>query len=144
MAIKAGNGPSGTCCFVCSISRWRQHSSASMKVGPVSLRLPSSKGTIASRLNLTAEHFSRVLHQLSEAGLIGIEKRVTHIAGIHRLRASASGIGVPVAEIGGAMRELTAGCARAARPQPAGRPRSPKAPGHDKRRRIAAPKAASP
>ncbi|NNM66287.1 MAG: winged helix-turn-helix domain-containing protein [Burkholderiales bacterium] len=117
-----------------------------LKVGPVSLRLPSSKGTIASRLNLTAEHFSRVLHQLSEAGLIGIEKRVTHIAGILRLRASASasGIGVPMAEIGGPMRELTAGCGRAARPQPAGRPRSPKAPGHDARRRIAAPTTASP
>ena len=115
-----------------------------MRVGPVSLRLPSSKGTMASRLNLTAEHFPRVLHQLSEAGLIRIEKRVIHIPDIQRLRASASGIAVPVAEIGGAMRELTAGCGRAARPQPAGRPRSPKAPGHDARRRIAAPTTASP
>jgi len=34
--------------------------------------LPATKATIASRLNLTPEHFSRILHELTEAGLIRV------------------------------------------------------------------------
>jgi len=37
--------------------------------------LPVSKATIASRLSLTPEYFSRVLHELEAAGLIQIDKR---------------------------------------------------------------------
>lgn len=37
--------------------------------------LPVSKATIASRLSLTPEYFSRVLHELEGAGLIEIDKR---------------------------------------------------------------------
>jgi CRP-like cAMP-binding protein len=58
--------------------------------GRVSLRLPTSKGTIASRLNLTQEHFSRILHELSAAGLIEVEGRTIHIPDIGKLRASLS------------------------------------------------------
>lgn len=54
--------------------------------GVVSVRLPTSKGTIASRLNLTQEHFSRILHELSEAHLIRVEGRTIHILDMHRLR----------------------------------------------------------
>lgn len=54
--------------------------------GRVSVKLPTSKGTIASRLNLTQEHFSRILHELSEAGLINVEGRTIHILDIERLR----------------------------------------------------------
>jgi len=32
--------------------------------------LPAAKAEIASRLNLTPEHFSRILHELLEAGLL--------------------------------------------------------------------------
>jgi CRP-like cAMP-binding protein len=41
--------------------------------------LPASKGTIALRLSLTPEYFSRVLHQLESAGLIRIDKRAISI-----------------------------------------------------------------
>ena len=57
--------------------------------GARSLQLAHSKGTVASRLNLTQEHFSRILHQLSEAGLIRVDKRTIHIPDVQRLRAAA-------------------------------------------------------
>ena len=50
------------------------------------LKLPTSKGIIASRLNLTPEHFSRVLHELSGAGLISVEGRTVTILDLVRLR----------------------------------------------------------
>lgn len=56
--------------------------------GRVTIRLPTSKGTIASRLNLTQEHFSRILHELIEAGLIEVEGRTIHIVDIEKLRVS--------------------------------------------------------
>jgi len=36
-------------------------------------RLAARKGVIASRLNLTHEHFSRILHELAAQGLIAVE-----------------------------------------------------------------------
>lgn len=42
---------------------------------PLRVSLPVSKATIASRLSLTPEYFSRVLHELEGAGLIEIDKR---------------------------------------------------------------------
>lgn len=48
--------------------------------------LPAAKGTIASRLSVTPEHFSRILHELSEGGLIRVEGRMVHILDIERLR----------------------------------------------------------
>ncbi len=56
--------------------------------GRVTIRLPTSKGTIASRLNLTQEHFSRILHELIESGLIEVEGRTIHIIDIEKLRMS--------------------------------------------------------
>lgn len=41
--------------------------------------LPASKATIASRLSLTPEYFSRVLHELEAQRLIRIDKRDIHI-----------------------------------------------------------------
>jgi CRP-like cAMP-binding protein len=46
---------------------------------PVMVSLPVSKATIASRLSLTPEYFSRVLHELETAGLVRIDKRDIHI-----------------------------------------------------------------
>lgn len=54
---------------------------------PLELRLPVSKGVIASRLNLTPEHFSRILHDLAAAGLIQVDGRTVVIRDIDRLRA---------------------------------------------------------
>lgn len=55
--------------------------------GTLSVTLPATKVTIASRLNLTPEHFSRILHDLAEAGLIRVEGRVVHVPDLARLRA---------------------------------------------------------
>ncbi|MGE5470616.1 MAG: Crp/Fnr family transcriptional regulator [Bacteroidota bacterium] len=52
----------------------------------VAINLTTSKGIIASRLNLTQEHFSRILHELSERGLIVVEGRTIHIPSVVKLR----------------------------------------------------------
>ena len=52
----------------------------------VTVSLPTSKGTIASRLNLTQEHFSRILHELAAAGLVRVKGRQIHIPDVDRLR----------------------------------------------------------
>lgn len=48
--------------------------------------LPTSKAVVASRLNLTPEHFSRILHELSELGLIAVSGREIAILDGERLR----------------------------------------------------------
>lgn len=53
----------------------------------VEVTLSAQKGVIASRLNLTQEHFSRILHELSEAGLIVVDGRRIHIPDVPKLRA---------------------------------------------------------
>lgn len=52
----------------------------------VAISLPTNKGIIASRLNLTQEHFSRILHELTELKLIVVEGRTIHIPSVARLR----------------------------------------------------------
>jgi CRP-like cAMP-binding protein len=54
---------------------------------PVTVSLPVSKATIASRLSLTPEYFSRVLHELEDEGLIQIDKRDIRIPDAQRLAA---------------------------------------------------------
>ncbi|MDX1593969.1 MAG: Crp/Fnr family transcriptional regulator [Gammaproteobacteria bacterium] len=46
---------------------------------PDTVSLPASKALIASRLNLTPETFSRVLHDLQERALIGVEGRTIRL-----------------------------------------------------------------
>lgn len=53
----------------------------------VSVTLPAAKGVIASRLNLTHEHFSRILRELASSGLIEIEGRSITIPDVSGLRA---------------------------------------------------------
>jgi len=52
----------------------------------VAVTLPTNKGVIASRLNLTQEHFSRILHELTDLGLIVVEGRKIHIPDVGKLR----------------------------------------------------------
>lgn len=52
---------------------------------PFTVSLPVSKATLASRLSLTPEYFSRVLHELEGEGLIEIDKRNVRILDIPRL-----------------------------------------------------------
>ncbi|MDP3440292.1 MAG: Crp/Fnr family transcriptional regulator [Azonexus sp.] len=51
-----------------------------------SVILSTNKGVIASRLNLTQEHFSRILHELTDLGLIVVEGRKIHIPSVANLR----------------------------------------------------------
>lgn len=50
------------------------------------ITLPASKAVIASRLNLTPEHFSRILRDLTEQGLIGVQGRKITILDSDALR----------------------------------------------------------
>ena len=52
----------------------------------VAITLPTNKGVIASRLNLTQEHFSRILHELTDLGQIVVEGRKIHIPSVAKLR----------------------------------------------------------
>jgi len=51
----------------------------------VTVSRPATKATIASRLSLTPEYFSRVLHELSSAGLIEVDRRDVRIPDAGRL-----------------------------------------------------------
>jgi CRP-like cAMP-binding protein len=53
----------------------------------VAVTLPAKKGIIASRLNLTHEHFSRILHEIQAAGLIEVRGREIRMIDVGRLRA---------------------------------------------------------
>ena len=59
-------------------------------IGIVTVSLPVSKATVASRLSLTPEYFSRVLHQLESEGLIEIDRREIRILDVRRLASYGS------------------------------------------------------
>jgi CRP-like cAMP-binding protein len=59
--------------------------SRTASAGAVTVSLPVSKATIASRLSLTPEYFSRALHELEAQGLIEIDKRVIRVVDVKRL-----------------------------------------------------------
>jgi CRP-like cAMP-binding protein len=59
-------------------------------VVPRRFALPAAKGVIASRLNLTHEHFSRILHELAAHGLISVDKLEIRIRDAVKLREYAS------------------------------------------------------
>jgi CRP-like cAMP-binding protein len=61
-----------------------QHEHADKNV--LEVELPASKQIIASRLNLTPETFSRILHHLTEAGLIQVDGRRIVIPDVEALR----------------------------------------------------------
>lgn len=52
----------------------------------VDVTLPATKSVIASRLSITREHFSRILHELGDAGLIRVNGRSIRFLDIDRLR----------------------------------------------------------
>ena len=51
-----------------------------------SITLPAKKGIIASYLNITHEHFSRILRELTVQGMIEVHGRVVRILDVERLR----------------------------------------------------------
>jgi CRP/FNR family transcriptional regulator, dissimilatory nitrate respiration regulator len=54
-------------------------------VDTMTVSLPVSKAVVASRLSLTPEYFSRVLHELDAEGLIEVDKRDIRILDAKRL-----------------------------------------------------------
>jgi len=56
--------------------------------GAVEVNLSPGKSVIASRLNMTPEHFSRILHDLAASGLIEVDGRQVRIRDLVRLRGS--------------------------------------------------------
>lgn len=54
--------------------------------GQTLVTLPASKSVIASRLNITPEHFSRILHELIEGCLIEVTGRTVSILDMDKLR----------------------------------------------------------
>lgn len=64
------------------------HATGEESTGEVlTVSLPVSKATLASRLSLTPEYFSRVLRELEEARLIEVDKRDIRILDVRRLAA---------------------------------------------------------
>lgn len=64
----------------------RQDQDLAVANTPYSVMLPTSKAIVASRLNLTPEHFSRILHELADRGLISIDGREVKILDVSKLR----------------------------------------------------------
>jgi CRP/FNR family transcriptional regulator, dissimilatory nitrate respiration regulator len=56
------------------------------QAGAFVVTLPAAKAEIASQLNLTPEHFSRILHELAQAGLLQVQGRRITVADPDRLR----------------------------------------------------------
>jgi CRP-like cAMP-binding protein len=58
--------------------------------GKVEVNLTPGKSVIASRLNMTPEHFSRILHELAESGLIEVDGRTVRVLDLERLRGGGA------------------------------------------------------
>lgn len=66
-----------------------QHAAPEAGQNQYDVQLPAAKHIVASQLNLTPETFSRVLHVLSESGLIEVSGRVVKVlnaTGLRRLQ----------------------------------------------------------
>jgi len=57
--------------------------------GPAQVRLVPGKSLLASRLNMTPEHFSRILHELAADGLIQVNGRSIRVPDVARLRGES-------------------------------------------------------
>ena len=58
---------------------WLLQSVPPSVAAPAAVALPAAKRVVASRLNLSPEHLSRILRQLSDAGLIQVQGRQVRI-----------------------------------------------------------------
>ena len=65
---------------------WLLRTVSSEQRGAAEISLPAAKRAIASQLNLSAEHLSRILRELSVEGLIDVRGRKVQIPDVDRLR----------------------------------------------------------
>ena len=66
---------------------WLLRAAPAAERGAVTVTLPGAKRAIASRINLSAEHLSRILRHLVAEGLIEVRGRTIDIPDVARLRA---------------------------------------------------------
>ena len=57
---------------------------------PVAMRLPAKKGDIASKLDLTGAHFSRILHELHSSGIVKLQGSTVTVQRVAQLRKFAA------------------------------------------------------
>lgn len=62
---------------------------ADQSAGPQVVTLPATKAAVASQLHLTPEHFSRLLRELADEGLLRVEGRSIVVPDLQRLAAGA-------------------------------------------------------
>ncbi len=78
---------------------WLLRASRAGASGTAALTLPASKKAVASKLNLSAEHLSRILRELADEGLIRVAGRTVAIADVARLRRWSEEAGENLAPI---------------------------------------------
>jgi len=66
---------------------WLLRAAGPAEQGAASVTLPAAKRAIASRVNLSPEHLSRILRHLTAEGLIEVRGRTVDIPDLTRLRA---------------------------------------------------------
>lgn len=69
---------------------WLLRSVPAEAAGGASVTLPAAKRAIASQLNLSAEHLSRILRELALEGLVEVRGRKVSVPDVGRLRAWAA------------------------------------------------------
>lgn len=72
----AKNGLQRVAAYLCSLAGLEGAviNGGQVRTEPVSVRLPTRKSVVASRLGVTKETFSRILHELTDAGLIAVSR----------------------------------------------------------------------
>jgi CRP-like cAMP-binding protein len=70
------------------VASWLLKQPAARSGAEASITLPGAKSALASQLNLSAEHFSRVLRELSGRGLIEVHGRRVRVPDVQRLKES--------------------------------------------------------
>lgn len=78
---------------------WLLRASRAGEAGVATLTLPASKRAVASKLNLSAEHLSRILRELADEGLIQVAGRTVSIPDVARLRRWSEEAGENLAPI---------------------------------------------